>query len=939
MKRQGKAVLVLVIMLYLCAVLCGSAAAGQIPPSSGNAVRVGYFQDGDYFFKDKDGSYRGYEAEYLYNIAQYAKWKLVFVDFRNWADLMDALKAGRIDLAMGLSKTPERDKELLFSGREIGSDYNSIVVRRNDARAAYGDVKAFAGMKFGRVRDVNVNNYFDSWCARYSFKPRTEDFLSFRDAFKALDEGRLDAVVVGGSVINGYRTILRFLPRPYYIAFAKNSGAVKAQSDLAMELILVDNPTYEQDLYNKYFGSIEKDIVAFSRNENEYLAKHSLTTVAVLRNDPPFSYVEEDGKGPVMGILPDYYDKLAALTGLRFRFQAFDSQEEAFAAVREGRVDMLGMFRSDIFAAERAGLALTKNYYGMDMVQITRVGGGNASSAAVLKRNEAFIKERLAASGSGIALQSFDDLNGCYAALAKGSAGSVICELPAATWLLNQHRSSEYRTSNLSVLNWGACCLMSADKDALRSILNKGINASGSAIESVITTDTLQENTVESFIDKLPILWVAGFAAAMLLVALFLVAAVVLLVRRQREKAALAAINEENVRKEARLSALEKSNDEKNQFFSTISHDMRTPLNAVIGFANLARREALPPKAVDYISKIEISGNLLLDLINDTLTISKISSGKLKLSPEPIRADELFESIMIPIRAAAEKKNISFTADIAQVGGAVVLADRLNTQKIFLNLLSNAVKYTPAGGKVNFSATGEECSQGLRLLCVISDNGIGISEEFLPHIYEPFVQEQQKRTESNGTGLGLSIVKRLVDMMGGTIDVKSRLNGGTTFTLRLRFEKTEAPVPRAGAAARSRDLALLKGKRVLVCEDNALNMEIDKALLEDQGITVVAAANGREGTEIFANAAEGTFDAILMDLRMPLMDGYEAARTIRAMERADAETVPIVAMTADAYEEDIRKCREAGMDEHVSKPVDPEKLYAALALALAKTAQ
>jgi len=919
-------------MLSLCAVLCGTSAAGQIPPAAGNTVRVGYFRDGDYLYKDKDGSYRGYEAEYLYNIAQYANWKLVFSDFRNWADLMDALLAGRIDLALGLSRTSEREKSLLFSAKEIGSDYNSIVVRKNDGRAAYGDTEAFAGMKFGRVRDVNVNKYFDDWCARYGLKLQTEDFPSFADAFRALDDKKLDALVVGGNVINGYRTVLRFAPRPYYIAFSPKSAAIKAQADLAMEFILIDNPTYDQYLYNKYFGSIEKDIVAFSKSENEYLASHAITTVAMLRKDPPFSYAEGKGDSPLIGILPDFYRKLAAITGLKFRFQAYDSPEEALAAVKDGRADLLGMFRSDIFTAEKAGMVQTKNYYSMNMAQITRVGDRTVKSAAVLKRNESFIREKL----SGVRLVSYADMSGCYSALASGSVDAIICELPAATWLLNQHRSSEYRTSNLSVLNWGACCLMPADKDALRSILNKGINASGSAIESVITTDTLQENTVEGLIDKLPILWVAGFAAVMLLVALFLVAAVVLLVRRQREKAMLAAINEENVRKEARLSALEKSNDEKNRFFSTISHDMRTPLNAVIGFAQLARRESLPPKAEDYISKIEISGNLLLDLINDTLTISKISSGKLRLDPEPIQADELFESIMIPIRAAAEKKNISFRADIAGVSKTTILADRLNTQKIFLNLLSNAVKYTPAGGTVEFSAAGVSNGHtGLELLAVVRDNGIGISDEFLPHIYEPFVQEQRKKTESTGTGLGLSIVKRLVDMMGGQIDVSSKLGSGTTFTLRLHFDETTA-APKTEQTIPAKKGASLEGRKVLVCEDNALNMEIDKALLEARGMTATPACDGKEGVNIFAGSREGEYDAILMDLRMPVMNGYEAVGIIRAMDRSDAASVPVIAMTADAYDEDVKKCLKAGMNGHVSKPVDPEKLYAALAQVLSK---
>ena len=332
-----------------------------------------------------------------------------------------------------------------------------------------------------------------------------------------------------------------------------------------------------------------------------------------------------------------------------------------------------------------------------------------------------------------------------------------------------------------------------------------------------------------------------------------------------------------------------------------------------------------------YLGKAEASSKLLLELINDTLTVSKLSSGKLNLQPQPCRAAELLEAVAVPVREAAESKKINFQVDISKVRDQMVYADVLNIEKIFLNLLTNAVRYTPAGGHIWYSALQEpDDGEFLNYLVTVRDDGIGISDAFKPHLFEPFAQEKRSGYESIGTGLGLSIVKQLTTLMGGSIEVKSRVGEGTAFAVRLHLKRAPdaavQPEPKISAA----DFASLAGSKILLCEDNELNREIAVALICDKGLEAVSAANGKLGLEIFAASAENEFAAILMDVRMPVMGGLEATREIRNLSRPDAKTVLIIAMTADAFADDVQKCLAAGMNEHVAKPIDPEQFYQTL---------
>jgi signal transduction histidine kinase/CheY-like chemotaxis protein len=463
--------------------------------------------------------------------------------------------------------------------------------------------------------------------------------------------------------------------------------------------------------------------------------------------------------------------------------------------------------------------------------------------------------------------------------------------------------------------------------------MNKGIAATKGDFIGIATKDTVPQNDLSTTISRIPPVITVSVVCVLLALVIGLLWAIIMLGRRQKERTAVLAAQAETEKQKALVAEIQKNTDDRNQFFANISHDMRTPLNAVLGFASLAQKDNISEETrKEYISKIQISGSLLLELINDTLTLSKANSGKLELDPEPVRGRELFESIIVPIRQEAEKRNVSFTADSSGTADRVIMVDKLKFQKILLNLLSNAVKFTPEGGHVNVRFYNEPDAV-LDSVIKVSDDGIGMDPEFLPHIFEPFTQEKQAGYESVGTGLGLSIVKQLVDLMGGTIQAESEKGKGTTFTVRLHFEQADGEDAADGSAVLTANKNL-SGKNILLCEDNALNREISTALLKDKGVTVDTAENGREGVQKFMDSAPGTYDAVLMDIRMPVMNGIEAAKQIRLSDRPDAKSVPIIAMTADTFSDDIQKCLDAGMNGHLAKPVDPGKLYAALVSAI-----
>lgn len=374
----------------------------------------------------------------------------------------------------------------------------------------------------------------------------------------------------------------------------------------------------------------------------------------------------------------------------------------------------------------------------------------------------------------------------------------------------------------------------------------------------------------------------------------------------------------------AKLAA-DRANEAKSSFLSGMSHDIRTPLNGIIGFTDFALAEDDFSVARGYMEKVRSSADLLLGIVNDVLDLSRIESGKVALHPEPVSVGDIGAAVVESLRPTAEAKNIELIFDPCP--DKMIFVDKLAYQKIWLNLVSNAIKYTPVGGTVEARVeTLDPPIDGRNRRLVVADNGIGMTEEFQRIMFEPFSQESRaEATGVQGTGLGLSIVKRFVDLLGGTMRVKSTLGQGTRYEIDVNIQPLEEGALAEEKTSVSR--ASLAGSRMLLCEDNEMNAEITRMLLLQRGIECDWASDGRSGLRLFETSEPGRYDAVLMDVRMPGMDGRQATRAIRALDRADAQSVPIIALTADAFEEDILENREAGMDAHVTKPIVPDKLF------------
>jgi PAS domain S-box-containing protein len=370
----------------------------------------------------------------------------------------------------------------------------------------------------------------------------------------------------------------------------------------------------------------------------------------------------------------------------------------------------------------------------------------------------------------------------------------------------------------------------------------------------------------------------------------------------------------------------------KSDFLSRMSHDIRTPLNGIIGMTYIAQEENNPPKTKDCLSKINTSSQFLLGLINDILDMSKAESGKIDLHPEPYPIARFNDYLSAVITPLCQDKNQHLTIDATGLpDGEIPLLDVLRTNQIFFNLFSNAVKFTPEGGTISFvTKTERDGPHHLKLISAVSDTGVGMSPEFLKVLFDPFTQEHRDDVADNrGSGLGLAIVKHLVDRMGGTIEVKSVVGKGTSFTVILPASSVPSESLQEKKVENSavQDYSVLRGKHILICEDHPLNQEIAKTLLENEGMIVAVANDGREGVSLFSKSAVAYFDVILMDIRMPLLNGFEATEEIRSLPRDDAKTIPIIAMTADAFKEDIERCLSSGMNGHIAKPLDPPLLY------------
>lgn len=921
-----------VILFFACIIslfpVHAYAAAGN-----SRTLRVGFFAFDGYHVQDGDGNRSGYGYDFLQLLARYGDWTYEYVGYdKSWAEMQDMLADGEIDLLTSAQKTPEREDEFAFSDQAIGTSSIILTVRSGDTRYTAGDYATYNGIRVGLLKNSSRNEKLNKFAAEkgFSFTP------VYYDTADEMTEALQNASSIDAILSSNLRSIQNewildtFAPSDFYVMVRRDDTELLSEINHAIGQMDINLLDWRHDLWNKYYMADSSGEIAFTAEERAYLGemKQSGAVIrAIVEPDrAPYSYFEN---GEAKGVIPGIFSRIEEMTGLNFEIAETKDRADYFGALEsdksiEVRIDAY----DDYSDAEQRGYKLTSPYLSASVEEVARKTSSEPYSRVALVKAADPTDYRTALLNSGAVIREYESIEECLNAVKRGDADATYVLTYSAQQYLNDNNIANTLKSTLfpqySVL-YSIGVANSAD-GRLLTILDKAVsNLGGGDVESIILAQTATEQhdmTLRAYFVTHP----AALVIAFMFFALLLAMAALLIYRQKSMK----LIEKKNRELQAEAQRADKASAAKSKFLSSMSHDMRTPLNGVISFTSFALQADTLEKKQEYLEKTRQSASILMSLINDTLEVSRIESGKMELQQDWTAFRDLIGGIALVIQSAAAEKGLSFVQQIGFAEHDFAFVDKLKFQDLIMNLLTNAVKYTPAGGTVRLSVMpAESPSDGKSVVIVVSDNGIGISEEFMPNLYEPFTQECDSRlTSSGGTGLGLYIVRRIVTLMDGTIAVNSTKGAGTEFTvcLPVKIEK------RLGAEAPEiRQNFDFYGKKILLFEDNFVNAEIAGTILSSRGINVVFAENGEKGLKLFSASLDGELDAILMDIHMPVMDGYEATAAIRAMKRRDARSIPIVAMTADAYEEDVARCLAAGMNGHTSKPVDPTRLFDELA--------
>ena len=894
-------------------------------------VRVGAVEQPGYMQPTGEGTMSGFDAEYVYLIANIAGFEADFISYPDYGKLLEAVERHEVDMAVGVARTPERVGRFLFTEEPFAKGELSLRVRAADSRYEYGSLADLRGMRIGVPAFTSMAYWGRKWAAENGLQEPV-DYPSFEKLEKALYAGEVDGVIVGDFLnFRDTRVIAQFVTDTYHPIFPLDGQGLKLQVDRAMHRLNAFDPLLESRLRLKYKGGSRRRLnTAFTPEEQEYISSHPVITVAVLEDNLPYFKQEQ---GQAMGIIPDFFAQVATACGMEFVFQTYRTYEEEIQAVQEGRADIVGMVRMDAVVAKGLNLILSSSYFSQSLVSVQRDGEGNPRRIALAASDEPPVRQLLSGRGEEHEYLACRTVREAFSYFQSGRADAFICGMETAAWLLNHHTFSSYAMVNLSTQGWNLSSAMLPESHHLASILSKASMSRAVDMQGIILHSATSEADLATFLRRLPLpVLLLSFGLIFLLTGTAV--GLAFYSRMQREKARTAVA-------EAGLKAAEQAKEAESAFLANMSHDLRTPLNGILGFAKLALSEPEADKRLEYLQKISYSAELMHSLVNDVLDMSKIEVGMMELHPHPTCLKEHFEHISAALSSQAAQKGLHFEAVCAEEIDSDklwVMADQTRMEQVALNLLSNAIKYTPEGGTVRWESRfidGDKMPPGrCRLQSIVSDTGLGMSEEFQQRMFEPFSQEHQHGTEKIlGTGLGLAIVKSILDLMGASIEVESQLGKGTTITLTVDLELCTPPEDAAPKASDGKG-PTLAGLRILLCEDNEINGELATMLLEQMGAAeVVWATDGSKGLEIFKNREPGSFDIILMDVRMPVMDGLSACRAIRALAgegRPDAARIPIIAATADTGAEDTERCLAAGMTAHIAKPLEPEEMLACI---------
>ena len=903
-------------------------------------IRVGSFED-TFNYVDKNGVRRGFGYELMQALAGYAGWKFEYVKC-DWSNCFDKLENGEIDVMGDISYTDERAQKMLFSEEPMGEENYVLYADLSHTDIMTSDFKSLDGKRVGVLMGTESEIMLTEWENKNGIHTEHVNVYNNDDVEKKLANHEVDCFVSLEESIwyeQGISSVTNVGKSGIYFAINKERSDIKTELDWAMSQLDKDSPFFKTDLYKKYFTLDYIQIL--TGKEKSWLEEHGPIKIGFLNNDTAvFSMDEETGK--LTGTLTEYISYAKDCLGnqtLEFNIQSYDDYDEMLRALQEHEIDMIFYASRNPDLAEKKGYALTNTAWTYSLMAVTDEKYFNENevyTVAVPKEKEA-LKQHMAFSYPQWKFVDCDSLADAADMVMNEKAD---CFLMGTSQALKYDNDRDFKSVPLTK-TMEACFAVSGGEGHLLSILNKTLKAMPS--DMLTSALAIYDSTADkvTFLDFVKDNMLAFFVATGFF-ALSIIGIILVLLKKARKAESVAKLAANDTQKlnnklEIALKKAEAASLAKTCFLNNMSHDIRTPMNAILGYAQLREdelKEKELPETSEHLEKLQQSGKLLLSIINNVLDMARIESGKMEIDENYGRIEEIRQTLFEIFDDEAKKKNIALHYTI-NVEHEHVLTDTIKVKEIFVNILSNALKYTPAGGSVMMNVAELPCDESGYMIVRtrVSDTGIGMSADYQTRIFEAFTREQNTtKSKIAGSGLGMSIVKKYVELLGGTITVESELGKGSTFTVTLKHRIADANyyvkkhVESSGTGSE-----VLEGRNILLAEDNDLNAEIAEAILERAGLKIERVEDGIQCVNRITKMPAGTYDIILMDIQMPKMDGYKATQAIRNLPDKDKARIPIIAMTANAFEEDKREAIAAGMDGHIAKPIQVDKLLSMLA--------
>ena len=932
-------IFVILGMWMMLSVYCQAAETNN-DEKQPQTIRVGSFED-TFNYVGKNGVRQGYGYELMQALAGYTGWKFEYVKC-DWSNCFDKLENGEIDIMGDISYTDERAQKMLFPEEPMGEEKYILYADLSNLDIGTYDFKFMDGKRVGVLMDTEPEIMLTEWENKNGIHTEHVNVNNDDDVEKKLANHEIDCFVSLEESLwseQGISSVTTIGKSGIYFAINKERSDIKTELDYAMRQLEQDSPFFKADLYKKYFTLAYNQ--SLTGEEKSWLEEHGSIRIGFLNNDPViFSMDEETGK--LNGMLAEYISYAKDCLGnqrLKFGIQEYDDYNEMLRALQDHEIDMIFYVGRNPDLAEKKGYTLTNTAWTYSLMAVTDekyFNENEAYSVAVVKEHEA-LKQHIAFSYPNWKLIDCDSLADATDMVLHQKAD---CFLMGTSQALKYDNNRDFKSIPLTK-TMEACFAVRGGEGTLLSILNKTLKTMPS--DMLTSTLAIYDSTADkvTFYDFVKDNMLAFFATAGFF-GLSIIAIILVFLRKARkaEAAAKLAANDTQKLNDKLEIALKKAEDAslaKTRFLNNMSHDIRTPMNVILGYAQLMEDELKGkdmPETSEHLEKLKQSGNLLLSIINNVLDMAKIESGKMEINENYGRLGAIRQSLFEIFEDEAKKKNLALHYTI-NVEHEHILTDTTKVKEIFVNILGNAIKYTPPGGSVIMSVEELPCNEPGYIIVRnrVSDTGIGMSEDFLTEIFEAFTREQNTtKSKIAGTGLGMSIVKKYVDLLGGTIEVESELGKGSTFTVTLKHKiADESYYVKKHLEESGISREILKDRSILLAEDNDLNAEIAAVILERAGLKVERVEDGLQCISRITEMPAGTYDIILMDIQMPKMDGYKATQTIRNLSDQEKACIPIIAMTANAFEEDKRAAIAAGMNGHIAKPIQVDKLLSILA--------